>query len=95
MTTVAVRAAALVDRHDEVSLYDWRDRHALHVACAVVGDWCDHAGRRHHGVIVTTRELGPIYQLHFDSAERVRVKGTVVRLAAALLAARRTGRGAR
>lgn len=64
----AVMAADILPT-DTIAIRDWR---SLHVASVTEGDWTDHAGP-HHGIIAVTRELGPLYPLHFALAEIVQV----------------------
>lgn len=49
------------------------DEWPLTVAEAHEGDWTDHTGS-HHGEIVTTRQLGPAYPLHFGLDQKVQVR---------------------
>ena len=55
---------------DQIQDHDW----TLTVATAIEGDWTNGGGRRHHGIVVVTRQLGPNYPQHYALAEIVQVK---------------------
>jgi hypothetical protein len=59
---------------DALQEHDWAGIHSLHVTYAREGDWTDNAGALHHGMVVGTRELGPLYERHFALAETVTVE---------------------
>lgn len=65
MTAVLAR-----DLHagDVLQEHDW----TLDVTSAVEGDWTDRTGP-HHGEIVITRQLGPLYPRHFALDQMVEV----------------------
>jgi hypothetical protein len=58
---------------DALPMHDWAGEKSLHIASVVEGDWTDHDGLQCHGMVVVTRELGPLYAMHFGLAQIVEV----------------------
>lgn len=61
-------AARFLHPGDVLVEHDW----SLTVTSVVEGDWTDHAGP-HHGEIVITRQLGPLYPQHYALDQMVEV----------------------
>lgn len=54
---------------DEIRERDWK----LTVTSAKEADWTNGGGRKHHGIEVITRQLGPNFPQHYALAEIVQV----------------------